>query len=146
MRLISFYTFKESCKYFNADFFIHTGRKACGNVSNETPEFMKLAGGRRCEYMKCSEKSCPIMQSCSPHTHNTAQQGAHIMSKQDNQSNDSNLNLSAADELLALKLKIKDFCIKFDKTSWGWDGDCGTQWLVDDLAETVQDKYEDWTC
>ena len=63
-----------------------------------------------------------------------------------NQSNDSNLDLSAADELLALKLKIKDFCIEFDKTSWGWDGDCGTEYLVDDLKETVQDKYGDWTC
>ena len=69
-----------------------------------------------------------------------------IMKKQDNQSNDSNLDLSAADELLALKLKIKDFCIEFDKTSWGWDGDCGTQCLVDDLEETVKDKYDDWTC
>ena len=69
-----------------------------------------------------------------------------IMKKQDNQSNDSNLDLSAADELLALKLEIKNFCIEFDKTSWGWDGDCGTQCLVDDLAETVQDKYDDWTC
>jgi len=37
-----------------------------------------------------------------------------------NQSNDSNLDLSAADELLALKLKIKNFCIEFDGTSWGW--------------------------
>ena len=69
-----------------------------------------------------------------------------IMKKQDNQSNDSNLDLSAADELLALKLKIKDFCIEFDKTSWGWDGDCGTQRLVDELEETVQDKFGDWTC
>ena len=68
------------------------------------------------------------------------------MNEQDNQSNDSNLGLSAADELLALKLKIKDFCIEFDKTSWGWDGDCGTQCLVDDLEETVKDKYDDWTC
>jgi hypothetical protein len=68
------------------------------------------------------------------------------MKKQDNQSNDSNLDLSAADELLALKLKIKDFCIEFDKTSWGWDGDCGTQCLVDDLEETVQDKFGNWTC
>ena len=75
-----------------------------------------------------------------------AQQGAHIMNKQDNQKNDSNLDLSAADELLALKLKIKDFCIEFDKTSWGWDGDCGTQCLVDDLVETVQDKFGNWTC
>ena len=69
-----------------------------------------------------------------------------IMNKQDNQSNDSNLDLSAADELLALKLKIKDFCIEFDKTSWGWDGDCGTERLVDELAETVQDKSGYWTC
>ena len=76
----------------------------------------------------------------------TTQQGAHIMNKQDNQKNDSNLDLSAADELLALKLEIKNFCIEFDKTSWGWDGDCGTQCLVDDLAETVQDKYGNWTC
>ena len=68
------------------------------------------------------------------------------MSKQDDQPNDSNLDLSAADELLALKLKIKDFCIEFDKTSWGWDGDCGTQYLVDSLEETVKDKYDDWTC
>ena len=37
------------------------------------------------------------------------------MPKQNNQSNDSNLDLSTADELLALKLKIKDFCIEFDK-------------------------------
>lgn len=73
MRLISFYTFKESCKYFNVDFFIETGRKACGHSSNETPEFMKLDDGRRCGYRKCSEKSCPIMQSCSPHNHNKAQ-------------------------------------------------------------------------
>ena len=69
-----------------------------------------------------------------------------IMKKQDNQSNDSNLDLSAADELLALKLKIKDFCIEFDKTSWGWDGSCGTERLVDELAETVQDKSGYWTC
>ena len=68
------------------------------------------------------------------------------MSKQDDQPNDSNLDLSAADELLALKLKIKNFCIKFDGTSWGLDGDCGTEYLVDDLKETVQDKYGDWTC
>ena len=69
------------------------------------------------------------------------------MKKQDNQSNGSNLDLSAADELLALKLKIKDFCIEFDKTSWGnWDGDCGTQCLVDDLEETVKDKFGNWTC
>ena len=68
------------------------------------------------------------------------------MNKQDNQTNDNNFGLSAADELLDLKLKIKDFCIKFDKTSWGWDGDCGTQCLVDDLVETVQDKSGNWTC
>jgi hypothetical protein len=68
------------------------------------------------------------------------------MKKQDNQSNDSNLDLSAADELLALKLKIKDFCTEFDKTSWGWDGSCGTECLVDALAETVQDKFGNWTC
>ena len=66
--------------------------------------------------------------------------------KVENQSNDNNLDLSAADELLTLKLKIKDFCIEFDKTSWGCDGDCGTERLVDALAETVQDKSGYWTC
>ena len=49
-------------------------------------------------------------------------------------------------ELAELKLKIKDFCIEFDKTSWGCDGDCGTERLVDALAETVQDKSGYWTC
>jgi len=55
-------------------------------------------------------------------------------------------DLLASEELLALKLKVKEFCIQFDKTSWGWDGDCGTQRLVDNLEETVQDIYGNWTC
>jgi hypothetical protein len=68
------------------------------------------------------------------------------MNEQDNQSNDSNLGLSAADELLALKLKIKDFCIEFDNTIWGCNGDIGAQRLADSLAETIQDKFGNWTC
>ena len=65
--------------------------------------------------------------------------------KVENQSNDINLDLSAADELLALKLKIKHICIEFDKINYDWD-QSSTQCLVDDLEETVQDKFGNWTC
>ena len=73
------------------------------------------------------------------------EQRAHIMKTQDNQSTDRDSDLSAADELLALKLKIKHICIEFDKINWEWDAS-STQCLVDSLAETVQDKSGYWTC
>ena len=49
-------------------------------------------------------------------------------------------------ELAELKLKIKDFCIEFDNTIWECNGDYGAQRLADSLAETIQDKFGNWTC
>ena len=49
-------------------------------------------------------------------------------------------------ELAELKLKIKDFCIEFDNTIWECNGDYGASRLADSLAETIQDKFGNWTC
>ena len=49
-------------------------------------------------------------------------------------------------ELAELKLKIKDFCIEFDNTIWECNGDYGASCLADSLAETIQDKFGNWTC
>jgi len=37
-----------------------------------------------------------------------------------------------------IKLAVKKFIEKFDEIRWGWDGDCGSQVLVNDLEETIE--------